>query len=170
MGRLFARMSLVAAGVALALVVVAVKGPAAAAGPKQLVVSQAADAVTLDPHMHSQAETMNVLLNVYDALVDFTEKFEPTPNLATSWKQTDPVTWRFVLRKGVMFHNGEPFTARAVKFSFDRLVDPNQKAPMGTRLTALKEVRVVDDYTVDVVTKEPYAPLLYIISLSDRAA
>lgn len=139
--------------------------PAGAAGPKQLVISQTADAVTLDPHMHSQAETMNVLLNVYDALVDFTEKFEPTPNLATAWKQVDPVTWRFTLRKGVSFHNGEAFTARAVKYSFDRLVDPNQKAPMGTRLTALKEVKVVDDYTVDIVTKEPYAPLLYIISL-----
>jgi peptide/nickel transport system substrate-binding protein len=164
MSRMSARVPSVIAGSTLALVF-ALTCSTVAAAPKQLVVSQAADAVTLDPHMHSQAETMNVLLNVYDPLVDFSEKFEPVPNLATSWKQLDPVTWRFVLRKGVTFHNGEPFTARAVKFSFDRLVDPNQKAPMGTRLTALKEVRVVDDYTVDIVTKEPYAPLLYIISL-----
>jgi peptide/nickel transport system substrate-binding protein len=151
--------------VALLVAVLAGAGPTAAAGPKQLVVSQATDAITLDPHMHSHAETMSVLLNVYDPLVDFTEKFEPKPNLATSWKQLDPVTWRFTLRQGVTFHNGAPFNARAVKFSFDRLVDPNQKAPMGTRLTALKEVRIVDDFTIDIVTKEPYAPLLYIISL-----
>lgn len=160
----FSRIPLAMVGLALAVVFGPV-GSAGAAGPKQLIISQAADAVTLDPHMHSQAETMNVLLNVYDPLVDFTEKFEPVPNLATAWKQIDPVTWRFTLRKGVTFHNGETFSARAVKYSFDRLVDPNQKAPMGTRLTALKEVRIVDDYTVDIVTKEPYAPLLYIISL-----
>jgi peptide/nickel transport system substrate-binding protein len=139
--------------------------PGVADAQKPLVISQAPDAVTMDPHMHSQAETMNVLLNVYDPLVDFSEKFEPVPNLATAWKQTDPVTWRFTLRKGVTFHNGEVFNARAVKFSFDRLVDPNQKAPMGTRLSAIKEARVVDDYTVELITKEPYAPLLYIISL-----
>jgi peptide/nickel transport system substrate-binding protein len=138
--------------------------PALAAG-KRVVISQAADAATLDPHMHSHMETMNVLFNVYDTLVDFTEKFEAQPNLATAWKQIDPVTWRFTLRKGVTFHNGEAFNARAVKWSFDRLVDPNQKAPMGTRLGALKEVKVVDDFTVDVITKEPYAPLLYIVSL-----
>lgn len=136
-----------------------------AAGPKQVVISQAEDAVTLDPHMHSRAETMNVLLNVFDPLVDLTEKFEAVPNLATAWKQLEPTVWRFTLRKGVTFHNGEPFTARAVKYSVDRLLDPKQKAPMGTRLLALKDARIVDDYTVDILTKEPYAPLLYLISL-----
>ena len=139
--------------------------PVGAAGPKQLVISQPADAITLDPHMHSHQETLSVLLNVFDPLVDFTEKYEPVPNLAVSWSQIEPTTWRFVLRKGVTFHNGEAFNARAVKASVDRLLDPNQKAPMGTRLLAIKEARVVDDYTVDVITKEPYAPLLYILSL-----
>ncbi len=147
---------------ALALIVA---WPVDAAGPKQLVVSQAADATTLDAHMQTNVESQNLVYNIYDVLVDFTEKFEPVPNLATAWKLVDPVTWRFTLRKGVTFHNGEVFNARAVKFSFDRLVDPNQKAPMGTRLTALKEVKVIDDFTVDIVTKEPYAPLLYILSL-----
>lgn len=153
-----------ALGLVLALTLV-VPWPVNAAGPKQLVISQAEDAVTLDPHMTSQAETMTVSFNIYNQLVDFNEKFEPVPSLATAWKQVDPVTWRFTLRKGVTFHNGEAFNARAVKFNFDRLVDPNQKAPMGTRLTAIKEMRVVDDSTVDIVTKEPYAPLLYILSL-----
>ena len=153
-----------ALGLALALTLV-VLWPANAAAPKQLVISQAADATSLDAHMQSQAETMTVVFNIYEQLVDFTEKFEPVPSLATAWKQVDPVTWRFTLRKGVTFHNGEAFNARAVKFSFDRLVDPNQKAPMGTRLMAIKEVKVVDDFTVDIVTKEPYAPLLYMISL-----
>ena len=138
--------------------------PVSAAG-KQLVVSQAADAVTLDPHMHSAQETLSILLNVFDSLVDFTEKYEPVPNLAVSWKQVEPTIWRFNLRKGVTFHNGEAFNARAVKFSVDRLLDPNQKAPMGTRLLAIKEARVVDDSTVDIITKEPYAPVLYILSL-----
>ena len=138
---------------------------AALAAGRQVVIAQAADAVTLDPHMHSAQETLSILLNVFDSLVDFTEKYEPVPNLAVSWKQVEPAVWRFVLRKRVTFHNGEVFNARAVKFSLDRLLDPNQKSPMGTRLLAVKEARVVDDYTVDIVTKEPYAPILYILSL-----
>jgi peptide/nickel transport system substrate-binding protein len=139
--------------------------PPVAGAVKQIVISQPADAVTLDPHMHSQQETLSVLLNVFESLVDFTEKYEPVPALAVSWKQLEPTVWRFVLRKGVTFHNGEAFGAKAVKFSVDRLLDPNQKAPMGTRLQAVKEARIVDDYTVDIVTKEPYAPVLYILSL-----
>jgi peptide/nickel transport system substrate-binding protein len=154
-----------ALGFALALTLV-VPWPANAAGPKQLVISQAADAVTLDAHMQSQSETQCVIYNIYDELVDFTENFEPVPSLATAWKVVDPVTWRFTLRKGVTFHNGEAFNARAVKFSFDRIVDPNQRAPLQTRLFGIKEVKVIDDFTIDMVTKEPYAPLLYIISRS----
>ncbi|HWT77699.1 MAG TPA: ABC transporter substrate-binding protein, partial [Candidatus Methylomirabilis sp.] len=134
-------------GLVLALILL-VPWSANAAGPKQLVISQPTDAITLDPHMHSASETFTILQNVYDTLLFYTQQ-GPVPSLATSWKQLDPVTWRFTLRQGVTFHNGEPFTARAVKFSFDRLVDPNQKAPMGTRLTAIKEVKVVDDFTVD---------------------
>lgn len=149
-------------GLVLALLV---PWPANAAGPKQLVVSQAADAVTLDPHMEASQESAVVYRNVFDGLVSFPEKFEPVPALATAWKQLDPLTWRFSLRKGVTFHNGEAFNARGVKFSFDRIVDPTQKFPGSTRLTAIKEVKIVDDFTIDIVTKEPYAPLLYIISL-----
>ena len=153
-----------ALGLALGLILI-VPWPSVAAGPKPLVIAQPVDATTLDIHMQSAFETMNIALNVFEQLVDVTESMEPLPRLATAWKQLDPVTWRFTLRKGVTFHNGEAFNARAVKFSFDRLVDPNQKAPMGTRLTFLKEVKAVDDFTVDIITKEPYAPLLYILSL-----
>ncbi|MBI1734806.1 MAG: hypothetical protein HYR51_06510 [Candidatus Rokubacteria bacterium] len=151
--------------IALVLLLCIAIAPSASAAPKQLVISQPADAVTLDPHMHSAQETLSILLNVFESLVEFTDKYEPVPALAVSWKQIEPTVWRFSLRKGVTFHNGEPFTAKAVKFSVDRLLDPNQKAPMGTRLQALKEARVVDDYTVDIATKEPYAPVLYILSL-----
>ena len=151
-----------ALGLALALTLV-VPWPANAAAPKQLVISQAADATTLDAHMESQMEAGIIKHNFVEGLVEFT-KSGPVPCLATAWEQVDPVTWRFTLRKGVTFHNGEAFNARAVKFSFDRLVDPNQKAPQGMRLTAIKDVKVVDDFTIEIVTKEPYAPLLYIIS------
>ena len=92
-----------------------------------------------------------------------------TASRCPAWRprgsMVDPVTWRFTLRKGVTFHNGEAFNARAVKFSFDRIVDPNQKAPLQTRLFGIKEVKVIDDFTIDMVTKEPYAPSLYIISM-----
>ncbi len=141
------------------------KAPANAAGPKQLVISQTADTVTLDPMMQSDSNSSVITFNIYDQLIRFNNaKFEPEPRLATAWKQVDPVTYRFTLRKGVTFHNGEPFNARAVKFSFDRAVDPNLKTLVGNRIAFVKEVKVVDDYTIDMVAKEPTATLLYMIS------
>jgi len=140
------------------------KAPANAAGPKQIVISMTSDAVTLDPPMQSDSSSQVAVFNIYDQLMHFNDKFEPEPRLATAWKQLDPVTYRFTLRKGVTFHNGEPFDARTVKFSFDRAVDPNLKSLVATRLAFIKEAKVLDDYTVELVGKEPYAPFLYMLS------
>ncbi|MFO7172468.1 MAG: glutathione ABC transporter substrate-binding protein [Bacillota bacterium] len=135
-------------------------GESASQEPVHIVVAQGADAVTLDPHKTNDQPSSRVMKQIYDTLVEQTEDLELKPGLATEWNQIDDVTWEFKLRQGVKFHNGETLTARDVKFTFDRLVDPETKAPAAFLLEPVQEVQVVDDYTVRIVLKYPFAPIL----------
>ena len=132
----------------------------AAAKPFNLVVAQGADIVSLDPHKANDQPSSRVTRQIYDTLIDQTEKLELAPGLAESWKQIDEKTWEFKLRQNVKFHNGETFKASDVKFTFGRLVDPATKAPGAFIMGQLDKVEVVDDYTVRLVTKAPFAPIL----------
>ncbi|MER6947948.1 ABC transporter substrate-binding protein [Nonomuraea sp. NPDC000554] len=124
----------------------------AAAGA--LRVSLAADATTLDPHKQGDLPSMNVLINIFDTLTvrDVDDKL--VGGLAERWESKDPRTWRFHLRKGVTFHNGEPCDAAAVAFSIRRLIDPATRSPI-VELRLVTDAKVVDASTVDLVTKEP---------------
>lgn len=82
------------------------------------------------------------------------------PALATDWETLDDLTWRFHLREGVTFHNGEPFTAEAVKFSLERHLDPDFPSSDKFRDVPIAEVNVIDDHTVDIVTETPVPILL----------
>jgi peptide/nickel transport system substrate-binding protein len=119
-----------------------------------LVVAQAADAGTLDPQKQGSMPDMNVLINLFDTLVTRDENNNLAPGLATEWKAIDDTTWQFKLREGVKFHNGEPFNAEAVKFSIERLNDPETQSPI-VELSTVKEVVVVDEYTVNFITEKP---------------
>lgn len=94
--------------------------------------------------------------HLYDPLVDYNADMSKKPGLAESWKVLDDgVTWEFKLRQGVKFSNGNDFNADDVVFSFERILnDPTLE--MGVYLMRLQEVKKVDDYTVQLVTKIPY--------------
>ena len=85
------------------------------------------DILTLDPH--SQNEGLNIAANlwVYDPLLNYNDKFEVVPSLATSWEQINPSLWRFKLRAGVKFHDGSAFTADDVVFSLKRAMAPSSQ-------------------------------------------
>lgn len=134
---------------------------AASGKPKTLMVAQAADAVTLDPHKTNDTASANPMQQIYNTLIDLTQDMKLKPSLATEWKQVDDFTWEFKLRKGVKFHNGEELKASDVKFTYDRLLDPKTSAAPAFLLASVKEVKVIDDYTVQLVTKEKFAPILY---------
>jgi len=106
---------------------------------------------TIDSIMYSE------WLHVFDRIIDVSSEVKLVPSLATSWQNVDPVTWEFKLRQGVKFHNGKPLTAKDVKFTMDRILDPNTKSrQVSVWFNQVASLAVVDDYTFRVTTKVPY--------------
>jgi ABC-type transport system substrate-binding protein len=134
--------------------------------PVTITYVQGADAITLDPQDTIDTPSDDVCRHIYDGLVTFDEKLNIQPSLAQSWETSaDGKTWTFHLRKDVKFHDGTPFNAKAVKASFDRVLQ--EKDPFLGRVLrrrglfiAISEVKVVDDYTVQLITKDPFGPML----------
>src|SRR5436190_6969571 len=113
---------------------------------------------SLDPYTLNESTTHGHLGNVYEALIARDKDLKIIPALAESWETPEPTRWRFHLRKGVKFHNGDPFTADDVVFSADRV--RNKNSNMQTRLAPNVKVVKVDDYTVDFVLPSPN-PILH---------
>ncbi len=107
---------------------------------------------TLDPLRTYDLLFFNLQHQIFETLVavDLNNQ-EVIPELAESWKKTDDRTIRFYLRHGVRFHNGEPFTAEAVKFSLDLMKDPRNKFAGRYLLDSIASVHIINDHTVDVV-------------------
>src|SRR6058998_416542 len=82
-----------------------------AAGAATLKFADQGDPISMDPHSLNESFQLNFTGNMYEPLVGRGKKLELVPLLATSWKATDPTTWRFELRRNVKFHDGSPFTA-----------------------------------------------------------
>ncbi len=132
---------------------------AVAAPQGKIVIAQGVDPTTLDPQWHEETPAYNVLLNVYDTLLFRDKDLKIIPWLAESWKLVNPTTWEFTLRRGVKFHNGEEFDAEAVKFSLDRLRDPELKSRQAGNLRLVANVEVVDKFTVRIHTSKPFPTL-----------
>ncbi len=140
-----------------ALCVAALAAPFGALAAGTLTVAQQQDPGSWDPIDTYLVNWSMVANNVFEGLVQRTEKLEIKPALATSWEMIDNDSKiRFKLRQGVKFHNGEPFNAAAVKFTFERLLGAEgAKGPQQSNYNAIDKVDVIDDYTVDLVLKRP---------------
>lgn len=125
-----------------------------------VVVSIASDAVSMDPHGSNDVPSNQMRRTLYESLVTLTADMEIEPLLATEWEVEDDTVWTFTLREGVTFHDGTDFTADAVKANFDRVLDPAVASERAFLYEAVEEVNVVDDYTVEIITRYPYSPLL----------
>ena len=148
----------------LMLAVTALLWPLTAqAGGTLVVCDGESEPGTLDPMREFSEKNHTILQQIYDGLVRFNPDGRVIePALAERWEKLEAPRYgmRFFLRKGVAFHNGEPFTAEAVKFSIERYVDPDIRFPAASFLSHIK-VQVVDDYTVDLVTVYPDGLLLH---------
>ncbi len=116
------------------------------------------DVITLDPHSQNHATTNAIMQHVYEGLTRYNKQYQAEPALAVSWKQISDTQWRFNLRKGVKFHDGSPFTADDVVFSFGRI--GQKQGTMQIYVTGVKEVVKVDDHTVDFMLSGPVPILL----------
>lgn len=135
-------------------------GAALAAEADTLVLALHRDQDNMDPHLHFQRVGIIMNINMYDSLLHKNTKLEYEPSLATAWKTLDDTTWQFTLRQGVKFHNGDPFSAEDVKFSFERVLDPATKSPQYGNIRAIKEVKIIDAQTVHLITDKPFPLLL----------
>jgi peptide/nickel transport system substrate-binding protein len=136
-----------------------------AAPHAQIVIAQAVDPTTLDPHAHDGTPTHNVLLNVYDTLLFRDRDLRLIPWLAESWEMVNPTTWVFKLRPNVKFHNGENFDADAVKWSLDRLRDAKFNSVQAGYFRLVTAVDVIDRLTVRFVTQRPFPTLPHQLAL-----
>ncbi len=108
---------------------------------------------SLDPYTLNESTTHAHLGHVYEGLVTRDKDLKIIPALAESWENPEPTRWRFHLRKGVKFQNGDPFTADDVVFSADRVRAPGSN--LLTRIPADAKVVKIDDYTVDFILTSP---------------
>lgn len=135
-------------------------------GPLKVLIKS--DATSLDPHFITNLYTASIIYQkVYETLVVPDENMQIQPGLAKEWKQIDDLTWEFKLQEGVKFHDGTDFNAEAVKKTFVRLLDPNTNSPQREKFSMIKEVKIIDDYTVQFLLSEPYAPLLSILAANE---
>jgi peptide/nickel transport system substrate-binding protein len=126
---------------------------------QELRIGLGAEPTAMDPHYHNLSPNNSLLTHIFESLVDQDERQRLQPGLAESWKAIDDTTWEFKLRRNVKFHDGTPFTADDVIFSFERA--PNvEGSPSNFGIYAKgKTFTRVDDHTVHVKTAAPY-PLM----------
>jgi peptide/nickel transport system substrate-binding protein len=138
-----------------------------------LVVATASDAISVHP-FDSTVVTPDtqIVKSMYDSLVELDRDGRVVPALATAWTRINPTTIRFQLRPGVKFHGGEDLTAEDVKFTFDIVRDPAQKYKRAGLLSFVDRVEVLDQSTVQIVTRRPEAKatrVLYQIGIVSAA-
>ncbi len=145
--------ALIAGAAAIALAAPAVQA-------QTLTLASAAPVTSIDPHYHNLGPNNAMMMHIFDRLVERDARARPHPSLAESWRAVSDTVWEFKLRQGVTWHDGRPFTADDVVFSFGRV--PNvANSPGGFQgfLRAIERVEVVDPHTIRIHTKHPH-PLM----------
>lgn len=124
-----------------------------------LTIGVRSEAATLDPHWTQLSADLQVQEHIFEHLVDLDSASQPVPGLALSWAPIDETTWEFKLRDGVTWHDGAPFTADDVIYSFDRLqagVEGATASPAFQLAKGGKKWTKVDDLTIRITTEGPY--------------
>ncbi|GAB6876528.1 ABC transporter substrate-binding protein [Thermaerobacter litoralis] len=142
-------------------------GGAGPSGPVTITIGINADPPNLDPAMSSALVDRYVQNSIFDKLYELDENLQVVPELAEDLPQVsdDGKVYTIKLRQGITFHDGTPLNADAVVFNLERYLDPD--SARYSELSAVERVEKVDEYTVRIVLKQPYSPLLY--TLTDRA-
>jgi len=130
------------------------------AGGNALIIATTAEATSLDPHFHEHDPSITVHRQVFEFLVGQGPRMELRPELATSWRARDPLTWEFKLRAGVLWHDGSAFTAEDVLASFRRIPQvPNSPSSFALYVRQITEAVAEDPLTLVFRTATPF-PLM----------
>lgn len=144
----------------------ATTGMAAPGQPQVLRYVEGTDVTPMDPAFVTDTPTWDLLHLVYDNLVVFrAPDTKIVPGLATSWKVgPDQKTWTFKLRSGAQFTDGTPVNAQAFAYSYERILDPKTASPYRATFEQIESIKAIDDTTLQIVTKGPYAELLNLLA------
>lgn len=115
---------------------------------------------TLDPAKASLIPENYIMYGIFNALLKFNDKMEVVGDLAESFQSIDANTLEFKLRRGVKFQDGSDFTADDVKFSIERVADEKTASPNRSKVAPISEIRIIDPFTMRIITKAPYGPLV----------
>ncbi|MBN2399737.1 MAG: hypothetical protein JXI33_05280 [Candidatus Aminicenantes bacterium] len=144
----------------------------AAAEDASIIFLRPSDAINLDPWQAADVYSTEVASNIFEGLVRFKKNSTAIePCLATSWSVGEHGThWRFVLRRGVKFHDNSPFNAQAVLHSFQSRMGKQQQLSQrrGFPFSFITQIRSTGTYNIEIILNRPYAPFL--IALADSAA
>ncbi len=134
----------------LLLVAICAGSSSAAAKNKDFIYVSGTEATHLDPHRITDTNSGRILRQIHDSLFKRVENSVIVPNLAIEATEADHVTWKIKLREGVFFHCGEPFTSKAVKYTWERLLDPATASARRSSLPNIKSIECSGDYEVVV--------------------
>ena len=130
-----------------------------------IVYSNNTDVLTLDPQQQTDTTSEEVVKMLYNNLLTFDLDANIVGDLAKEWQVSeDNRTWTFKLHEGVKFHNGKELTSVDVKATFDRLLDPGSGLVTRSLVAPFEKVDVIDKYTVAITTKQPYGPMMALLS------
>lgn len=129
-------------------------------GGGDLIIADMSDLVSLDPHGNNDVPSSNVRANIFDTLTVLDENMEVQPHLAVEWEETEDNTYSFTLRDDVVFHDGSQFNAEVVRANLLRVTDPNLASQRAFLYEMITDVEAVDEFTVEITTEYPFAPLL----------
>lgn len=136
--------------VVLLLIVACATGSSAAAKNRDFIYVSGTEATHLDPHRITDTNSGRILRQIHDSLFKRVENSVIVPNLALEATETDHTTWKIKLREGVFFHCGEPFTSQAVKYTWERLLDPATASARRSSLPNIQSIECLGDHELVV--------------------
>jgi len=145
-------------------VVICLTGCARKPDPNTLVMIIESSPINLDPRVGIDAQSQRIDELLFDPLVGRDRHFNLLPALADRWEVPDPLTYIFHLHDGVRFHNGQPLTARDVKWTFDSLIQGKVRSAKAATFASVSRIDAPDDHTVIFHLKQPFASLLWNLS------